>query len=85
VGDAEIAKGVALRKLAPPAYTTEKTGYVDKGSSLKEKAFVAAVDAAVAQLHASGKLKALSQQFFGVDYATAAAAFDLASVPQTVP
>ena len=85
VGDAEIAKGVALRKLAPPAYTTQKTGYVDKGSSLKEHAFVAAVDAAIGQLHASGKLQALSQQFFGVDYATAAGGFDLASIHQTVP
>jgi polar amino acid transport system substrate-binding protein len=85
VGDAEIANGVALRKLAPPAYTTEKTGYVDKGSSLKERAFVDAVDTAIAKLHAAGKLKALSQQFFGVDFATAAGAVDLASIHQTVP
>jgi ABC-type amino acid transport substrate-binding protein len=85
VGDAEIAKGVALRKLAPAAYTTEKTGYVDKGSSLKERAFVDAVDGAISKLHAAGTLKQLSQQFFGLDYATAAAAFDLASIHQTVP
>jgi ABC-type amino acid transport substrate-binding protein len=85
VGDAEIAKGVALRKLAPAAYTTEKTGYVDKGSSLKERAFVDAVDAAISKLHGAGTLKQLSQQFFGLDYATAAAAFDLASIHQTVP
>ena len=85
VGDAEIANGVALRKLAPPAYTTEKTGYVDKGSSLKERAFVDAVDATIAKLHAAGTLKQLSQRFFGVDYATAAGAFDLASIHQTVP
>jgi len=85
VGDAQIAKGVALRKLAPAAYTTEKTGYVDKGSSLKERAFVDAVDAAIAKLHGAGTLKQLSQQFFGVDYATAAGTFDLASIHQTVP
>jgi polar amino acid transport system substrate-binding protein len=85
VGDAQIAKGVALRKLAPAAYTTEKTGYVDKGSSLKERAFVDAVDTAIAKLHAAGTLKQLSQQFFGVDYATAAGTFDLASIHQTVP
>jgi len=43
------------------------------------------VDATIAKLPAAGTLQQLSQRFFGVDYATAAGAFDLASIHQTVP
>ena len=35
VGDETIAAGKALRKLESPAYVTEKTGYLDRGSSLR--------------------------------------------------
>ena len=74
-----------LRKLSTPAFTTFKTGYIDRGMSLNPVAFVDRINTIVASLHASGKLKALSIQFFGTDYATAAAAFDLTSIGQQVP
>ena len=44
-----------------------------------------AIDGAIRDLEASGDLKAASQKYFGTDYVTAAAAFDMAKVSQTVP
>ena len=85
VGVAAINTGLALRKLSAPAFTTFKTGYIDRGMSLSPVAFVDRINTIVASLHPSGKLKALSIQFFGTDYATAAAAFDLTSIGQRVP
>jgi polar amino acid transport system substrate-binding protein len=86
VGAAKIKDGgLALRELATPAFTTQKTGYVDRSLTLNPVAFLDRINAALRSLHASGKLKALSVQFFGVDYATTAAAFDLGSIGQKVP
>jgi polar amino acid transport system substrate-binding protein len=85
VGAAAIAKGVPLRMLDQPAYYTQKTGYIDRGLALAPAAFIDRVNAAIRDLHSSGKLKELSIKYFGVDYATAAAAFDLASVGQKIP
>jgi polar amino acid transport system substrate-binding protein len=84
VGLGQIAKGVALRELETPAYFTFKTGYVDRDLSLAAGPFLDAINAAIRDAHSSGKLKALSAQFFTKDYATPAAAFDLASLSQTV-
>ena len=38
----------------------------------------------VSQLHADGALVALSEEFFGTDYATAASEFDLDAIGQSV-
>lgn len=84
VGLGAIAEGVALRELEEPAYYTYKTGYADRDASLAMGPFLAAVDGAIAGLHASGRLEALSIEFFGQDYATPAAAFDLAALDQQV-
>jgi ABC-type amino acid transport substrate-binding protein len=85
VGLAAIKDGAALKELATPAYYTQKTGYVDRDLGLAPAAFLEAIDKAIRELHANGKLKDLSIQFFGTDYATPAGAFDLAAVGQTVP
>jgi polar amino acid transport system substrate-binding protein len=85
VGLAAIAKGADLKELATPAYFTNKTGYVDRSLTLAPGPFLDAVDQAIADIHASGKLKALSLQFFKKDYATPAGAYDLAGLAQTVP
>jgi polar amino acid transport system substrate-binding protein len=84
VGAEAIAKGAALRKLARPAYYSNKTGYVDKRSGLAVAAFVARVDEIVAGLHADGTLARLSVKYFGKDYATKAGEFDLSAIGQTV-
>jgi polar amino acid transport system substrate-binding protein len=85
VGAAAIAKGDALRMLDQVAFDTEKTGYVDRGLTLNPTAFLDRVNAAIRGLEAKGTLKALSIKFFGVDYASAAATFDLSMVAQTIP
>jgi polar amino acid transport system substrate-binding protein len=85
VGLGAIADGVALRPLATHAYFTHKTGYVDRSLGLAPEAFLGAIDAAIDDLHASGKLTALSDQFFDHDYTGPAATFDLAGLAQPVP
>lgn len=85
VGLAAIAKGAELREIEAAAYFTYKTGYVDRDLTLAPGPFLAALNTAIAELHASGKLKELSSSFFKKDYATPAAAFDLAALGQTSP
>ena len=84
VGRGAIKLGLHLRELSVPAYDSYKTGYVDKGSGLAAGPFVARVDAIIGQLQATGALRKLSLKFFGEDYATRAAAFQLSSIGQTV-
>ena len=85
VGRGAIKDGAALRELDQPAYYTQKTGYVDRDLALEPKAFVDRISEVIRDLHAGGKLKALSQEFFGSDYASPAGAFDLSAVGQAVP
>jgi polar amino acid transport system substrate-binding protein len=85
VGAGAIKSGSPLRMLDQVAFYTYKTGYVDRGLTLSPTAFLDKINGAIHDLEANGKLKALSIQFFGIDYVTAAATFDLASVGQKVP
>jgi ABC-type amino acid transport substrate-binding protein len=84
VGLAAIAKGVGLREIETPAYYTFKTGYLDRDLTLAAGPFIDAINQAIKDAHASGKLKAMSTEFFKKDYATPAAAFDLTSLAQQV-
>jgi polar amino acid transport system substrate-binding protein len=84
VGQEAIASGLPLRALDPPAFTGMLSGFVDKKSGLDPVAFVERINAAVAELHDDGTLAALSEEFFGTDYATAAEEFDLSRIGQTV-
>jgi polar amino acid transport system substrate-binding protein len=84
VGAGAIKGGAALRMLAAPAYYSYKTGYVDKKSGLSVGPFVARVNQVIAQLQADGTLKRLSIRYFGKDYASKAARFDLSTIGQTV-
>jgi len=85
VGAEAITKGGDLRMLDTPAFYTYKTGYIDRSMTLAPQAFLAAIDGAIRDLEKSGDLKTASQKYFGTDYVTAAAAFDMAKVNQTVP
>jgi polar amino acid transport system substrate-binding protein len=85
VGLAAIEDGAPLRELDEAAYYTQKTGYVDRDLTLDPMAFLDAIDAAIAALHRDGTLKDLSLEFFGDDYASPAAGFDLDAVGQVVP
>lgn len=84
VGLSAIAKGLALQEVTTPAYFTFKTGYVDRDLTLAAGPFIDAINKAIRDAHASGKLKDLSMQFFKKDYTAPAAAFDLASLNQQV-
>jgi ABC-type amino acid transport substrate-binding protein len=85
VGLAAIEAGAALKVLERDAYYTHKTGYVDRDLHLAPEPFLQAVNDALDDLHAGGRLKELSVEFFGKDYATPAGAFDLANLDQAVP
>ena len=85
VGAEAINKGGDLRMLDTPAFYTYKTGYIDRSMTLAPQAFLTAIDGAIRDLEASGDLKAASMKYFGTDYVTEAAKFDMAKVNQTVP
>jgi ABC-type amino acid transport substrate-binding protein len=80
-----IKDGKPFRMLDETAFSMYPSGFIDKGSALHERAFYDRVNDIVRSLHADGQLKALSMQSFGVDYTTAAAAFDLSLLKQVVP
>ncbi len=84
VGTEAISAGAALRMLPEPAYVTQKTGYLDRGSQLSQTAFAARIDEILRALHADGTLKSLSERYFGVDYASAAGLFDMVPLGQVV-
>jgi len=85
VGEQAIADGLDLRSIAELAFTYYPSGFVDKSSGLDSRAFVERVNEIVRGLHADGTLQALSMEYFGEDYATAASEFDLDSIGQVLP
>jgi polar amino acid transport system substrate-binding protein len=82
VGERAIADGLALEKIDERLFTELATGWIDKSSELDVEAFVHRVGAIVRDLHASGRLRQLSEEFFGADYASEAAAFDMSTIEQ---
>ena len=84
VGQASIDEGNDLRRLDEIAFTYYPSGFVDKSSGLEVKAFVDRVDEIVKGFLADGTLKALALKWFGQDYASEAANFDIASVAQDI-
>lgn len=84
VGEGAIKDGEKLRELPTPAYYSFKTGYVDKKSGLAVGPFVDRVNKIMARLQADGTMKALSIKYFGRDFATKAAEFDLSQIGQHV-
>ena len=85
VGEELIAEGKPLRGLKKSAFDIYPSGFIDKSSGYNPVAYVSRVNEIVRALHANGTLKALSLEWFKVDYATKAGAFDLSATGQTVP
>ena len=83
-GDQAIAEGLKLRSLDPPAYIAYIGGALDRTQAAPAKTFFDRVNRIVEQLHADGTLARLSRMYFGTDYASAAADFDLSAIGQTV-
>jgi polar amino acid transport system substrate-binding protein len=84
VGQARIKEGERLRQLPEVAFTYVPSGFVDKSSGLSSKAFVARVDSIIQAAEKDGTLKKLSLKYFGRDYITQAAAYDINAIGQTV-
>ena len=82
VGRAQITEGVDLRRLPEVAFTYFPSGFVDKSSGLDSKAFDARVNEIVKRAQTDGTLKRLSLKWFGRDYITAAAAYDVNAIEQ---
>ena len=85
VGLQAVKDGQPFRLVDEPAFSMYPSGFVDKGSSLGVKSFVERVDQIISAAHADGTMKALSMQWFGTEYTTPAAAFDLAKLNQQIP
>ena len=83
-GDQAIAEGLDLRSLDPPAYLAYIGGAIDRTQATTAKTFFDRVNGIVRRLHADGTLARLSRRYFGADYASAAAEFDLPAIGQTV-
>jgi polar amino acid transport system substrate-binding protein len=82
VGQGQIDEGLPLRRLDPPAFTYYPSGFVDKSSGLSVAAFVDRVNEVILTALTDGTLPSLSQEWFGTDYASAAAAFDIQAIGQ---
>jgi polar amino acid transport system substrate-binding protein len=83
VGEDQIEAGVPLRKLDGVAFTYYPSGFIDKSSGLEVAAFAERVNQIVQQAQADGRMVALSDEFFGTDYASAAAEYDIDALEQT--
>lgn len=77
-----IADGGTLKQLGEPVYFEYLAGAIDKSAAVDTTAFLDAVSAAIQEMHADGTLLALSEQYYGTDLTSAAAAFDLALLEQ---
>jgi polar amino acid transport system substrate-binding protein len=84
VGRARIKEGEPLREIPDVAFTYYPSGFVDKSSGLETKAFVQRVNAIIQGFQADGTLKRLSMKWFGKDYASEAANYDIEAIGQTV-
>jgi ABC-type amino acid transport substrate-binding protein len=84
VGRAAIADGLPLREIEEPGFLLDLTAFVDKSSSLDQRAFFDTINATVLGLLNDGSLAALSEEFYGTDYATAAAEYDIDALEQEV-
>ena len=84
VGLGAIDEGLPLREIEEPGFLLDLTGFVDQGSTLDQQAFIETINATIMKLLMDGSLKALSQEFFGTDYATAAAEFDIDALGQEI-
>jgi polar amino acid transport system substrate-binding protein len=84
VGEGQIEEGLALRKLDPAAYLIYPSGFVDKGSGFDVGPFIERVNAIIQAAQADGTMRTMSQEWFGTDYATAGAEFDVDALGQEV-
>lgn len=81
-GQNAIQNGLPLKQLGGPVYYDYVAAAVDKKSTRNPVPFVRKVTEVVQQMHRDGTLEALSQQYYGGDFATAASKFDIEALEQ---
>ncbi len=67
VVDAAIAQGITVHKVGGPAYSENLAVAFDKSGELDNDALVARVSEIIAEMHADGTLRTLSEKWFGAD------------------
>lgn len=81
-GAGAIADGLPLKQLGDPVYFEYLAAAIDKASAKDAVSFVNKVTELIQQMHADGTLKKLSEEFYGLDLASAAAKFDVNALNQ---
>lgn len=81
-GAGAIKDGMPLKQLGDPVYFEYLAAAVDKASSKDPVSFVNKVTEIINQMHSDGTLVKLSNQYYGIDLASAAAKFDWAALNQ---
>jgi polar amino acid transport system substrate-binding protein len=67
VVDAAIAEGIAIHKVGGPVYSENLAVAFDNSSELDNTTLVARVSEIIAEMHADGTLRTLSEKWFGAD------------------
>jgi len=83
-GNQAIAEGLDLRALDPAPYAAFPAGAIDRSSGLEVASFLDRVNELLAAAHKDGSLRQLSTDYFGTDYASPAASFDIGVLDQVV-
>ncbi len=81
-GAGEINNGQPFKQLGEPVYFEYLAGAIDKASTPDPVPFVKKVSEVILGLETDGTLAQLSNKYYGLDLATAAASFDLAALNQ---
>jgi polar amino acid transport system substrate-binding protein len=81
-GAGVIADGLPLKQLGDPVYYEYLAGAVDKFHSLDSASFVARLDEVLQEMHSDGTLLEMSQEYYGLDLASAAGEFDVSQLNQ---
>jgi len=81
-GAGVIADGFPLRQLGEPVFFEYLSAAIDIAGTPDPEPFVQRVTEIIQGLHADGTLLQLSQQYYGLDLTSAAAAFDVALLDQ---
>lgn len=75
-----IARGLPLKILEPPLFFGYASITVDRNTNRNTARLVAEINRIVQDLHASGRLREISLQYFGMDLTSQAAEFNLDSL-----
>lgn len=81
-GQGAIKDGLPLKQLGDPVYFEYLAGAIDKAAPLDSVPFAKKVTEIINQLHTDGTLVTLSNKYYGLDLASAAAKFDLNALAQ---